>query len=100
LAELSPSLFKEYHEIAYLMNIVSLFLVIYGASCELLDALYAMKCNPMVNTYMWDRFGTDFAFFECLEKNSNVCILQGFIFEENILFIVLVPTQESITISF
>ena len=43
----------EYDEITYLMNIVSLFLVTYGASCEFSDALHAIKCMPMVNKYMW-----------------------------------------------
>jgi hypothetical protein len=43
----------EYDEIAYPMNIVSLFLVTFGASCEFLDAFHAIKCIPLVNTYMW-----------------------------------------------
>ena len=33
----------EYDEIAYTMNIVSLFLVTYGASCEFVDDFYAIK---------------------------------------------------------
>ena len=33
----------EYHKIAYSMNIVSLFLVTYGASCEFVDDLYSIK---------------------------------------------------------
>ena len=42
----------EYDGIAYSMNMVSLFLVTYEASCEFLDTLYAIKFIPMVNTYM------------------------------------------------
>ena len=52
----------EYDKIAYSMNIVSLFLVTYEASCVFLDAFYAIKCIPMVNTYMWQGFGTNFFF--------------------------------------
>ena len=50
----------EYDEIVYSMNILSLFLVTYEASCEFVDAFYGIKCIPMVNTYMWDRVGTNF----------------------------------------
>ena len=39
----------EYDEIAYSVNIVSLFLVTYGAYCEFVDDFYAIKCIPMVN---------------------------------------------------
>ena len=52
----------EYDKITYSMNIVSLFLVTYEASCEFVDAFYAIQCMPMVNTYMWDRAGTNLAF--------------------------------------
>jgi hypothetical protein len=37
----------EYDEIAYSINIVSLFLFTYGASCGFLDTFYAIKCIPM-----------------------------------------------------
>jgi hypothetical protein len=57
----------EYDEIAYSMNIVSLFLVTYRASCEFMDAFHGTKCIPMVNTCMCQKFGTNFAFWGCLE---------------------------------
>ena len=49
----------KYDEIAYSMNIVSLFLVTYGASCEFVDDFCAIKWIPMVNIYMehWDQDG-------------------------------------------
>ncbi len=46
----------EYDEIAYSVNIVSHFLVTYGAYCEFLDDFYSIKCIPMVYIYMWDGF--------------------------------------------
>ena len=46
----------EYNEIAYSVNIVSLFLVTYGAYCEFFDDFYAIKCILMVHKYMWDGF--------------------------------------------
>jgi hypothetical protein len=61
----------EYDEIAYSMNNVSLFLVTFGASCEFVDAFYAIRCIPLVNTYMWVGFGTNFAFWGCLERCLN-----------------------------
>ena len=61
----------EYDEIAYSLNIVSLFLVTYGASCEFVDAFYAKKCIPMVNIYMWDGFGHNFNFQVCPENCLN-----------------------------
>ena len=46
----------EYDEIAYSVNIVSHFLVTYGAYSEFLDDLYSIKYVPMVHIYMWDGF--------------------------------------------
>ena len=50
----------EYHEIAYSVYIVSLFLVTYGAYYEFVDGFYAIKFIPMVNIYMWLGFGPNF----------------------------------------
>ena len=46
----------EYDEIAYSVNIVSLFLVTYGAYYEFLDDFFVIKCILMVHIYMWDEF--------------------------------------------
>ena len=55
----------EYHEIAYSVNIVSLFLVIYGAYCQFVDDFYEIKCIPIVNIYLWDEFGSNISFGGC-----------------------------------
>jgi hypothetical protein len=61
----------EYDEIAYSINIVSLFLVPYEASCAFLDSFHAIKCIPKVNTYMWDGVGTNLAFWGCGKNCLN-----------------------------
>ena len=61
----------EYHEIAYSMNIVLLFLVTYEASGEFVDTFYAKKCITMVNAYMWDGFGHNFSFGGCPDNCLN-----------------------------
>ena len=61
----------EYDEIAYSMNIASLFLSLMELSCEFVDAFYAINCIPMVKTYMWLGFGPNFSLGGCPENFLN-----------------------------
>ena len=64
----------EYDEIAYSMCNeygVNFFWPLMELSVNYVDEFYAIKCIPMVNKYMLDGFGTNFAFWRFPENWLN-----------------------------